>query len=382
MLLTICKLQSGNCQRADVSAIPSAARCCCCCCCFCCLGVFSCELDFQSGSYLTDLNSMKLSSDAEIGDIEKVSLSRRVSCSYCRAAAAIWCVASENTGAIFVCVRRYIAAHTFSLASRCPFCLVLMLLSAHFPSLRQRGQPLVPKKWTWVPDETQARLLLKSVTSTNPKHGPGWIAAARVEEFAGKIVQASFVPFFCRARCIVLLFFIQAGPCRAGLHRAVQVFVPYLCRFVPFLGVPSPAMRHVGMAWCGVARRGGSKSSLAREVHPCRTLTSDRSETYQRRKQSAPTPGATSDHPTPLLRLSATLAPQARKTIKAGCEACPDNEDVWLEGARLQTPENAKTVLANAIRNLPTSVKIWLRAAELETSNASKKVGGLGILER
>ncbi|CAN0569134.1 unnamed protein product [Ectocarpus sp. 12 AP-2014] len=97
----------------------------------------------------------------------------------------------------------------------------------------------------------QARLLLKSVTSTNPKHGPGWIAAARVEEFAGKI---------------------------------------------------------------------------------------------------------------------------ARKTIKAGCEACPDNEDVWLEGARLQTPENAKTVLANAIRNLPTSVKIWLRAAELETTNASKKV--------
>ncbi|CAN0557458.1 unnamed protein product, partial [Laminaria digitata] len=35
----------------------------------------------------------------------------------------------------------------------------------------------------------QARLLLKSVTSTNPKHGPGWIAAARVEEYAGKIVQ-------------------------------------------------------------------------------------------------------------------------------------------------------------------------------------------------
>lgn len=65
---------------------------------------------------------------------------------------------------------------------------------------------------------------------------------------------------------------------------------------------------------------------------------------------------------------------QARKTIKAGCEACPDNEDVWLEGARLQTPENAKTVLANAIRNLPTSVKIWLRAAELEATNASKKV--------
>jgi pre-mRNA-processing factor 6 len=41
-----------------------------------------------------------------------------------------------------------------------------------------------------VGDIKKARTLLGSVTSTNPKHGPGWIAAARVEEFAGKIVQA------------------------------------------------------------------------------------------------------------------------------------------------------------------------------------------------
>lgn len=255
MLLTICKLQSGNCQRADVSAIPSAARCCCCCCRFCCLGVFSCELGFQSGRYLTDLNSMKLSSDAEIGDIEKVSLSRRVSCSYCRAAAAIWCVASENTGAIFVCVRRYIAAHTFSLASRCPFCLVLMLLSAHFPSLRQRGQPLVPKKWTWVPDETQARLLLKSVTSTNPKHGPGWIAAARVEEFAGKIVQASFVPFFlsCPLYCPSVFHSGRALPGRFASRRAGFCTLPLsLCTFSWCSQSGYAACRH-GLVWCSTA---------------------------------------------------------------------------------------------------------------------------------
>lgn len=41
-----------------------------------------------------------------------------------------------------------------------------------------------------VGDIKKARLLLQSVTSTNPKHGPGWIAAARVEELAGKIRQA------------------------------------------------------------------------------------------------------------------------------------------------------------------------------------------------
>ncbi|GLJ09389.1 hypothetical protein SUGI_0108220 [Cryptomeria japonica] len=33
----------------------------------------------------------------------------------------------------------------------------------------------------------KARLLLKSVTQTNPKHPPSWIAVARLEEVAGKI---------------------------------------------------------------------------------------------------------------------------------------------------------------------------------------------------
>lgn len=96
-------------------------------------------------------------------------------------------------------------------------------------------------------DIKKARLLLKSVTSTNPGHGPGWIAAARLEEVAGKLVQA-------------------------------------------------------------------------------------------------------------------------REVIRDGCRACPAAEDVWLEAARLQTPENAKTVLAEAVKKIPQSVKIWIHAASLETN--------------
>jgi len=96
-------------------------------------------------------------------------------------------------------------------------------------------------------DIKKARLLLKSVTSTNPGHGPGWIAAARLEEVAGKLLNA-------------------------------------------------------------------------------------------------------------------------RKVIQDGCKACPANEDVWLEAARLQTPENAKVVLAEAVKKIPSSVKIWLQAASLESN--------------
>ncbi|CAI5731601.1 unnamed protein product [Hyaloperonospora brassicae] len=102
-------------------------------------------------------------------------------------------------------------------------------------------------------DIKKARLLLRSVTMTNPKHGPGWIAAARLEEVAGKLVQA-------------------------------------------------------------------------------------------------------------------------RKIIAQGCESCSTQEDVWLEAARLQNPENAKTILAKAVRHLPKSVKIWLQAAQLENDDELKKL--------
>jgi pre-mRNA-processing factor 6 len=101
-------------------------------------------------------------------------------------------------------------------------------------------------------DIKKARLLLHSVISTNPRHGPGWIAAARLEEVAGQLVQA-------------------------------------------------------------------------------------------------------------------------RKLMRQGAAACPESEDVWLEGARLQTPANAKSVLAEAVRHLPRSVKIWAQAAALEQSAAAKR---------
>lgn len=103
-----------------------------------------------------------------------------------------------------------------------------------------------------VGDIIKARLLLKSVRDTNPKHGPGWIASARVEEAAGKILPA-------------------------------------------------------------------------------------------------------------------------RKIIQEGCKVCPESEDVWLEAARLHPPEVAKSILATAVRKLPTSVKIFLKASDLESTDAAKK---------
>jgi pre-mRNA-processing factor 6 len=106
---------------------------------------------------------------------------------------------------------------------------------------------------TAVGDIQKARLLLKSVRDTNPKHGPGWIASARVEEAAGKLLKA-------------------------------------------------------------------------------------------------------------------------RKLIQEGCQICGnDQEDVWLEAARLHPTEVAKSILATAVRRIPTSVQLFLKAADLEVNQQAKK---------
>ncbi|KNB41618.1 hypothetical protein JH06_4931 [Blastocystis sp. subtype 4] len=63
----------------------------------------------------------------------------------------------------------------------------------------------------------------------------------------------------------------------------------------------------------------------------------------------------------------------ARKLIKEGCENCPKSEAVWLEAVHLQDKENGKIILANAVQQLPRSVKIWQTAADLEDDVDKKR---------
>ncbi|XP_070209587.1 pre-mRNA-processing factor 6-like [Littorina saxatilis] len=63
----------------------------------------------------------------------------------------------------------------------------------------------------------------------------------------------------------------------------------------------------------------------------------------------------------------------ARNLIMKGCEECPKSEDVWLEAARLMPGDQAKAVVAQAVRQLPQSVRIWIKAAMLETELKAQK---------
>ncbi len=63
----------------------------------------------------------------------------------------------------------------------------------------------------------------------------------------------------------------------------------------------------------------------------------------------------------------------ARKLIQEGCEICPNDEDVWMEAARLHPPQMAKTIYASAVQHLPTSIPIFIKASELESNDEDKK---------
>lgn len=63
----------------------------------------------------------------------------------------------------------------------------------------------------------------------------------------------------------------------------------------------------------------------------------------------------------------------ARNLIMKGCEMCPNAEDVWLEAARLQPPDLAKSVIAQAVRQVSSSVRLWIKAADLESETKAKK---------
>lgn len=63
----------------------------------------------------------------------------------------------------------------------------------------------------------------------------------------------------------------------------------------------------------------------------------------------------------------------ARALIMKGCEMCSKSEDIWLEAIRLQPKDIAKAVVAEAVKQIPNSVKLWLKAEDLESDIKLKK---------
>lgn len=186
-------------------------------------------------------------------------------------------------------------------------------------------------------DIKRVRVLLESVTRTNPKHAPGWIAIALLEELAGKIVAA-------------------------------RNYIAKGCELCP----------KSEDAWLQNIRLNDNHNAkiiaanaIKHNDHSTRLwLEAMRLETDTRAKKN-------------VLRQALLHIPQsvaiwkeavnleedpadARLLLAKATEMIPLSVELWLALARLETPENAQKVL-NAARNaVPTSHEIWIAAARLQ----------------
>ncbi|CAG7999689.1 unnamed protein product [Penicillium salamii] len=188
-----------------------------------------------------------------------------------------------------------------------------------------------------VGDVKRVRVLLESVTKTNPKHAPGWIALARLEEIAGRIVVA-----------------------RTLLAKGCE-----LC----------PKSEDIWLENIRLNEGHNAKVIAANAIK-----NNDRStklwteamllETDIRAKKN-------------VLRQAILHIPQsvqiwkeavnlesdpadARLLLAKAVEMIPQSVELWLALAHLETPENAQKVLNAARKAVPTSFEIWIAAARLQ----------------
>lgn len=166
-----------------------------------------------------------------------------------------------------------------------------------------------------VGDIKRVRSLLESVIKTNPKHGPAWIAAARLEELAGKTVAARSLiargSEFCPKNEDVWLENI-----RLNENQNAKIIAANAIK----------ANDHSVRLWIEAMK-----------------LESD---------------------------------PRAKKRVlRHALDHIPQSVNLWKEAVNLEEdPEDAKLLLAKATEIIPLSVELWLALARLETSENAQKV--------
>ena len=198
-------------------------------------------------------------------------------------------------------------------------------------------------------DIARLRELLGSVTKTNPNTPGGWIAAARLEEIAGKIVSArNMIANGCN-QCPknedVWLENIRLN----DKHNAKIIAKDAILanKKSVRLWVEAMKLENDAMAKKRVLRHAidhiPESEALWKEL------------------------------------VNLEEGPEgARLLLAKATELIPMSVDLWLALARLETPENAQKVLNKARKKIPTSHEIWIAAARLQEQLGAK----VNVMER
>ena len=166
-----------------------------------------------------------------------------------------------------------------------------------------------------VGDIKRVRVLLESVIRTNPKHAPGWIAAARLEELAGKIVAA-----------------------RNVIARGCEI--------------------------CPKSEDAWMENIRLNDNHNAKIIAANAIKN--------------NDHSVRLWIEAMKLESEPRakkKVIRHALDHIPQSVMLWKEAVNLEEdPDDAKLLLAKATEIIPLSVELWLALARLETAENAQKV--------
>ncbi|KAJ7507503.1 PRP1 splicing factor, N-terminal-domain-containing protein [Mycena galericulata] len=190
-------------------------------------------------------------------------------------------------------------------------------------------------------DIKRARMLFDSLVKSNPKHSPGWIAAACLEEHAGRMVAARKI--------------IKAGCEQCPKSEDVWLEAARLHNNDDAKVILASAVQHVGQSvkiWMAA-------SDLEHDVKAKKPL----------------------EHIPNSVRLwketvnLESSAADARILLSRAVEVIPLSVELWLALARLETPERAKSVLNKARKAVPTSHEIWIAAGRLLEQQAQDKSG-------
>lgn len=166
-----------------------------------------------------------------------------------------------------------------------------------------------------VGDINRVRALLESVIKTNPKHGPGWIAACRLEELAGKTVAARNV--------------IARG-----------------CEFCP-------RNEDVWLESIRLNENHNAKIIAAQAIRSNNTSV----KLWVQAMELESDPGA------------------KKRVLRKALDHIPQSVELWKEAVNLEEDvADAKLMLAKATEIIPLSVELWLALARLETSENAQKV--------
>lgn len=203
-------------------------------------------------------------------------------------------------------------------------------------------QSIIPQMGGDLQDIKKARMLLKSVRETNPRHPPAWVASAVLEEQAGKLQTArNLIMEGCekiKNSEELWLHAIRLHPSDIG-----KSIVANAVRCCP------QSVR----LWC-------KASDLEQDMK-------DKKKVLRKALEQIPTS-------VKLWKAAVELEDpeEARILLTRAVECCSSSTEMWLALARLETYENARKVLNKARLHIPTDRHIWFAAARLEETRGQK----------